>query len=205
MPRFDAVCLSPYAFCAMLDALIRRHSSPLLVRPAQQVTSLGIGSDALTTIGFVIGIAALPAIGRHAYLLALGLIALSRICDVLGISVARLKGSTRSGIYLERVLELIWTASVPLAFALAQPERALAAMFLMLGLVARAAALSDDTKPQWAALAVGAGLLGKSEIFIAYALACIFPGWFSIIAYALGIACFVMAGARVAVSEIQRP
>lgn len=189
----------------MLDSLIRRLSSPLLAGPAQSIASLGVSSDALTTTGFVIGIAALPAITRHAYVLALGLIALSRICDVLGISIARLKGSTRSGIYLERVLELIWTASVPFAFALGQPERALAAMFLMLGLVARAAALSDDTRPPSGVLAMGAGLLGKTEIFVAYALACIFPGWFSIIAYALGSACFVMTGVRVAVSEIQRP
>ena len=189
----------------MLDSLIRRLSSPLLAGPAQRIASLGIGSDALTTTGFVIGIAALPAITRHAYLLALGLISLSRICDVLGISIARLKGSTRSGIYLERVLELIWTASVPFAFALGQPERALAAMFLMLGLVARAAALSEDTRAPSGVLAMGAGLLGKTEIFVAYALACVFPSWFSVIAYALGSACFVMTGVRVSVSEIQRP
>lgn len=189
----------------MFDALIRRYTSPMLTAPAERVAALGVGGDALTTSGFVIGIAALPAIARHAYLLGLGLIALSRVCDVLGVSVAHLKGSTRSGIYLERVLEFIWTASVPFAFALAQPDRALAAMYLMLGLVARAAALSDETTPKSGALAIGAELLGKSETFLAYALACIFPAWFSIISYALGTACFVMTGIRVAASEIQRP
>lgn len=195
----------PYALCAMLDALVRRYTSPALTGPVQRIAALGVGADALTTSGFVIGIAALPAIARHAYLLGLGLIALSRISDVLGVSVARIKGSTRSGIYLERVLEFIWTASVPFAFALAQPDRALAAMYLMLGLVARAAALSDETKPKSDALAFGAEFLGKSETFLAFALACIFPAWFSIISYALGTACFVMTGIRVAASEIQRP
>lgn len=189
----------------MLDALIRRYTLPVLAVPARRIAELGVSGDALTTSGFVIGIAALPAIARHAYLLGLGLITLSRICDVLGISVARLKGSTRSGVYLERVLEFIWTASVPFAFALAQPDRALAAMYLMLGLVARAAALSDETKPKSDVLAIGAEFLGKSETFLAYALACIFPAWFSIISYALGTVCFVMTGIRVAASEIQRP
>ena len=177
----------------------------MLAEPVQRIAALGVGGDALTTSGFVIGIAALPAIGRHAYLLGLGLIALSRICDVVGIAVSQVKGSTRSGIYLERVLEFIWTASVPFAFALAQPDRALAAMYLMLGLVARAAALSDESKLKSGALTIGAEFLGKSETFLAYALACVFPAWFSIIAYALGTACFVMTGIRVAASEIQRP
>jgi hypothetical protein len=189
----------------MLDALIRRYTSPLLAGPVSSIAAFGIGADALTTTGFVVGIAALPAIGRRAYLLGLGLIALSRILDAIGSALARLTSPRRSGIYLERVLELIWTASVPFAFALAEPERALAAMFLMLGLVARAAAMSDDIKLGHGSLLVGAGLLGKSETFVAYALACLFPAWFSIIAYILGIACFVMTGVRVAASEIQRP
>ena len=189
----------------MLDALIRRYTSPLLTGPVGRVAALGIGADALTTTGFVVGIAALPAIGRRAYLVGLGLIALSRIFDAVGSALARRNSPRRSGIYLEHVLELIWTASVPFAFALADPERALAAMFLMLGLVARAAAMSDDIKLGQGTLLIGAELLGKSETFIAYALACIFPAWFGIIAYALGIACFVMTGVRVAASEIQGP
>ena len=195
----------PDALFAMLDALVRRFTSPVLAGPVQRIAALGIGADALTTSGFVIGIAALPAIARHAYLLGIGLIVLSRVCDVAGVAVAQVRGSTRSGIYLERVLEFIWTASVPFAFALAQPERALAAMYLMLGLVARAAALSDESKPKSDAMTIGAEFLGKSETFSAYALACIFPAWFSIIAYALGTVCFVMTGIRVAASEIQRP
>ena len=41
-------------------------------------------------------------------------------------------------------------------------------------------------------------LIGKTEIFVAYVLACIFPDRFSIIAYALGMVCFVMTGSLVA-------
>jgi phosphatidylglycerophosphate synthase len=207
--QFDAVQAIPYALCAMLDALIRRYSSPFLAEPARRIVGLGLGAEALRAAGFVAGIAALPAIGRRAYLLGLALIVLGRLLDMFGGAVARLQAQVRSGPDLEHVVELVWTASVPFVFALAEPERALAAMFLMLGLVARAAVVGavPDARPPGppSALDLGARLLGKSEIFIAYALACIFPSWFSVIAYALGVACFVMTGFRVAASEIHKP
>jgi hypothetical protein len=193
----------------MLDTLIRRYSSPLLAEPARRIVGLGLGAEAFRAAGFVAGIAALPAIGRKAYLLGLVLIALSRFLDLIGGVVARLRAQDRSGPDLEHVVELVWTASVPFVFALAEPERALAAMFLMLGLVARAAVVGAEpaAKPPnvSSTLDWGARLLGKTEIFVAYALACIFPSWFSVIAYALGIASFVMTGFRVAASEIHKP
>jgi hypothetical protein len=81
-------------------------------------------------------------------------------------------------------------------------------MFLMLGLTARAAALSSDAKLPGRlgdAVGFGAGLIGKFEIFVAFALACVFPDWFSIVAYGLGMLCFVMTGFRVALAGQHRP
>src|SRR6185437_11144672 len=49
-----------------------------------------------------------------------------------------------------------------------------------------------------------ARLVGKTEIFVALALACLFPGWFSVVAYGLGILCFVSAGLRLADVLVQR-
>lgn len=193
----------------MLDPLIRRYSLPLLAEPARRIASLGLGAETLRAAGFVAGIAALPAIGRHAYLLGLGLMTLGRFLDLLGGTLARQRAQDQRGPDLEHVVELIWTASVPFMFALAEPERALAAMFLMLGLVAHAAVVGGDldAQPEGLGFALhrGANLVGKGEIFAAYALACVFPSWFSLIAYALGVACFVMAGFRVAASEIHKP
>ena len=88
-------------------------------------------------------------------------------------------------------------AGLAFAFALAEPDRALAAMFLMLGLVARTAVLAE-TPAGWP-------LVGKAELFLAFALACLFPAWFSILAYAVGILCFVAAGSRVAAIVAQTP
>ena len=189
----------------MLDVLIRRYASPLFAAPAARIASVGIGAQSLTAAGFVLGLAALPAIGRRAYLVGLGVIVLSRLLDFAGEAMERLKPSTRFNAYLGLVLDVVWTASVPFAFALGQPDRALAAMFLMLGLVARCAAVSADAKMNMGQVAqFGAEFIGKAEIFCAFLLACLFPDWFSIIAYALGMACFVMTGFCVARSATQR-
>ena len=192
----------------MFDPLIRRYTSPLLAAPAERIAALGVSAEALTVASFVIGLAALPAIGRRAYLVGLGLIALSRLVDLAGSAVARLKPPRPFGTYLGVVLDVVWTASVPFAFALGQPDRALAAMFLMLGLAVRAAALSAEAKlspgAAGTALQFGGTLVGKTEIFVAFALACVFADWFSIIAYVLGLVCFVMTGFRMASAGLQR-
>jgi hypothetical protein len=81
-------------------------------------------------------------------------------------------------------------------------------MFLMLGLVARAAVpAADAPSPPGIAGEVsefGADLVGTSELAGVYAALCLFPHWFSIAAYTLGIACFVMTGFRVAKFGSQR-
>ena len=193
----------------MLDSLIRRYIMSALALPASKIASAGIRARSLALAGFTAGFAAIPVIARSAYLAGLGLIGLSRLLNVLASAVAKLRGKTAHDDFLERVLELLWSASVPFAFALAEPERALAAMFLLLGLVARAAALTADSRPTWgpagAALDFGGTLVGRSELFAVYALVCLFPHWFSIAAYVLGIACFVMTGSRVASFGSQRP
>lgn len=192
----------------MLDPLIRRYASRLLAAPTVRIQALGASRVMLTVAGFMVGVAAVPAIARHAYFFGLVLIAAGRLADAAASAVTLPKPPEPFGVYLRQVLDMTWTASVPFAFALAQPDRALAAMFLMLGLTARAAALTSDAKLPGRlvdAVGFGAGLIGKFEIFVAFALACIFPDWFSIVAYGLGMLCFVMTGFRVALAGQHRP
>ena len=113
---------------------------------------------------------------------------------------------------VRRLPALAWAAPMalllpPFAFALAAPSRALAAMFLMLGLVARAAAATaaarlQDSGPILAGLEQASALVGKTELFVAFAAACVFPNWFSLIAYVVGILCFVAVGSRVAANAV---
>ena len=205
---FDGFDPSPYAVRAMLDQYLRRSIEPLLTAPAGRIAAFGISADSITAAGFVLGIAALPDIGHRDYLVGLGFIALSRLFDIADGAVARIKGPTAFGAYLAQVLDLVWTAGIPFAFALGQPDRSLAAMFLMIGLVTRAAVLTADVRVKdgtlGTVLGLGGDLVGKTEIFAAFALACVFPDWFSIMAYVLGMLCFVMAGFRVAAAAQQQ-
>ena len=205
--RFDAFLSTPYALRVMLDPLLRRYALPLLAEPAARLAKAGVSPLALKVVGFVIGTAALPAIGRRAYLIGLVLIAVSGLFDTLVTAMTEREPLRPFGRYLGLVLDLIWTASVPFAFALGEPDRGLAAMFLMLGLVARTGATAAEFKvvegSADAALGVGESLVGKTEVFLAYALACVFVDWFSIIAYVLGMLCFVMTGFRVARAGLQ--
>jgi phosphatidylglycerophosphate synthase len=192
----------------MLDSLLRRASDPLLALLGARLSHL-TSANALTLSAFVCGVAALPDIRFQKYFFALGLLILRGLFDVLDGAVARVRGPTTFGAYLDQVLSLVVSAGVPFAFALAEPDRALAAMFLLFGLVVRAgsavAVKASGTGIVDAALDQTRMLVGKSELFIAFALACIFPLWFSIIAYIVGILCFVAAGSRVATAATAEP
>ncbi|HJW41402.1 MAG TPA: CDP-alcohol phosphatidyltransferase family protein [Rhizomicrobium sp.] len=175
----------------MLDPLLRRQLAIPLAPAADLLQRCEVPAIALTILAFAASVAAMLSIGHHRYLLGLGLLVLAGLFDVLDGPLARREGEAPGGAYFEKFLSVVAAAGIPFAFALAQPDRALAAMFLLLGLVARSAA--DDVR------------FGKTEIFVAFALACIFPDWFSIVAYVVGILCFVSAGLRLAVVMAQRP
>ncbi|HEY0300856.1 MAG TPA: CDP-alcohol phosphatidyltransferase family protein [Rhizomicrobium sp.] len=175
----------------MLDAFLRQNLERYLEPVAARLAGWRVRADALTVSAFILTGVAAADIAHRQFLWGLGFLVAARLADSLDGAVARRTGPTVAGATLDIVLGLIATAVVPFAFALAEPERALAAMFLMLGLVAQAGA---GTVPS----AAPPLLLGRSEFFIVFAAACIFPQWFSLIAYIVGILCFLAAGRRVA-------
>lgn len=172
----------------MLDALLRRLTEPALEAVARRFSANAL---VFAFAGLALGLAALPAIAMRFYLPALAVVVVSR--PVAGVAAAAGRQSGQ-GDGLVSVFDAICFAGVLFAFALADPSRALAAVFLMFGLTA-----------QWAsALALGRAWLGNFEILVAIAIACIFPDRFAIIAYVLGVLCFVAAGARIAALVAQR-
>jgi hypothetical protein len=172
----------------MLDPILRRHAARLTAPLVERIATFH--PLALTLAAFVAALVAMVDIGHRNYLWGLGFLILARAFDALDGPLARLRGATVFGAYLDKVLSLIVGAGLAFAFALAAPDRALAAMFLMLGLVARAAA--------------GAGG-AKTELTLALGLACIFPNWFSLLAYTLGIASFLETGSLVAAAAARAP
>jgi phosphatidylglycerophosphate synthase len=192
----------------MLDTVLRRRLDGILAPVTARVATLG--ANRLTVAAFACSAVAIFDISRQNYLFCLGFLAAARILGALDGAVARARGETGFGAYLAGILDLIASAGVPFAFALADPSRALSAMFLMLGLVARAGAIGAVDQPAKADRSITffnrvGRLIEKSDLFVAYALACVFPQWFSIIAYTIGILCFFAVGARVASAAAQRP
>ncbi|HEX4302484.1 MAG TPA: hypothetical protein VHZ78_06810 [Rhizomicrobium sp.] len=193
----------------MLDTVLRRRLDGTLAPVTARVAALNIGANRLTVAAFLLAAVAIFDISRQFYLIGLAFLVAARLLGALDGAVARLKGATGFGAYLAGVLDLIATAGVPFAFALAEPDRALASMFLMLGLVARAGAVGAVDQPTKADRSITffnrvGNLVEKTDLFVAFALACVFPQWFSIIAYTLGILCFIAVGARVSAAAYQR-
>jgi phosphatidylserine synthase len=173
---------------AMLDRFLRRHLDGPLAPLGARLAAWRLRALALTLAAFVCGVVAMFDVGHHAYFWGLGMLVAGRVFDGLDGPLARREGATGFGAYLDLVLSFIVGAGLPFAFALAEPDRALAAMFAMFGLVVRAAA--------------GAGA-GKTELFVGMAIACLFPQWFSLAAYALGIMSFLECGSRVAAAAVR--
>ena len=116
----------------MLDARLRRLIDPPLDRLSAPLVARGISANAVTVAGFALGLGAAAAIAGRAYLLGLALLLLNRLCDGLDGAVARRRGLTDLGGFLDIVLDFLIYAAVPFAFALADPAaNAPAAAFLI--------------------------------------------------------------------------
>src|SRR5258708_36364897 len=122
----------------MLDAPIRRIAASPLERLADAVASIGVSANALTVAGFTMGLAAAALIADSLFLQALIFLALNRFIDVLDGMVARRTRVTELGAFLDSTLDLFVYAAIPFGFALVHQQDALAAAFLLVGLMVAA-------------------------------------------------------------------
>lgn len=182
----------------MLDALLRR----LLERPlerAGRALAPRVSANALTVGGFVAGLVAAGLIAADLAPIAIVFLLLNRVADVLDGAVARVRGPTALGGFLDAALDLIVYAALPFAFAVRRPESGLAAAFLLFGFVTmmtlelafRYWARRSTTHP-------ATPLFGHGETFVVFAIACALPWAFPVLAYLYGVACFIAGGVRVA-------
>ncbi len=180
---------------AMFDARLRKTIDPVLEGLARRVASFGVGANAVTWIGFAIGLCAAGAIYAHFYVLGLLLILLSRLCDGLDGTIARLNGKTDLGGYLDIVLDFGFYAIIPLAFIWAQPAENWAAgsvlltvfylngaSFLTYALMAEKRGATEGRRGSKSFL-YSIGLAEAGETLAVFVLFCLFPTWFSQIAY----------------------
>jgi phosphatidylglycerophosphate synthase len=193
----------------MLDRAIQAAIKPLLTRAARQLVAAGIGADAITVAGFVVGMAAAVAIALEAYLGGLVLLLASRLMDGLDGAVARATKPTDRGGFLDITLDFVFYASIPLAFALANPaQNALpaavllaafigtASSFLAFAIVAEKHRLESTAFPDKSFYFLG-GLTEATETIAAFAAMCLWPAAFPLIAYGFAVLCAITIAMRI--------
>lgn len=193
----------------MLDRVANAALMPLLQLCARGLVRAGIGADAVTLVGFGIGVAAAVAIAAQSPLLGLILLLASRLADGLDGPVARLTQPTDRGAYLDICLDFLFYASIPLAFAIASPAAnalpaavLLAAFigtgssFLAFAALAQKRGLASTDYPNKGLYYLG-GLTEATETLICFALMCLWPERFAWWAYGFAALCTLTIATRI--------
>lgn len=194
----------------MLDRHLRPLIDPGLNRAGRALAARGIGADAISLAGAVLGVLAGAAIALGLPLVALALIAASRLADGLDGPVARAAGGDGSdfGGYLDIAADFIFYAAVPLGFVLADPAaNGAAGAFLLaafyvngatfLGYAALAAKhrMRSDANGK-KAVYHATGLLEGTETIGFFVAFCLWPAAFAPLAWVFGTLCLLTAALR---------
>jgi phosphatidylglycerophosphate synthase len=193
----------------MLDRAAIALLKPALDAGARGLVRSGVGADAVTLVGFAIGLAAAAAIALGAFGWGLVLLLASRVADGLDGAVARLTRPTDRGAYLDITLDFLFYASIPLAFAIADPPAnalpaavLLAAFigtgssFLAFAVMAERRGLASTAYPNKGLFYLG-GLTEATETLICFALMCLWPGHFGWWAYGFAALCGLTIATRI--------
>jgi phosphatidylglycerophosphate synthase len=179
----------------MLDRHMLALQNHILAKPAAHLARLGVPADAVTIVGFSIGLASAAFLYAHAYGAALACILLNRLLDGFDGAVARAAGPTDRGAFLDIALDFFFYATVPFGFALADPaSNALAASalllsfvgtgssFLAFAVIAEKRGLSSASFPMKGIYYLG-GLTEGTETILVFTAMCLLPEHFAAIAW----------------------
>ncbi len=192
----------------MLDRIALKLAKPLLETTARAVASR-MTADQVSVFGFISGIGGAAAIAFHFYYLGLVLILLNRLADGVDGTLARIKGATDSGAYLDISLDFIFYSAVVFGFALADSignSLAAAALifsfvgtgssFLAYAILAERQKLTNLRLPNKGFYYLG-GIAEGTETTLFFVFFCLFPGSFTPLAWLLAAICWVSTGLRI--------
>jgi phosphatidylglycerophosphate synthase len=192
----------------VLDRVALNLLRPGITRLAQALARARVQADHVTIVGFLIGMGGAVAITQHAFGLGLVLLLTSRLFDGLDGALARMTTATDRGAFLDITLDFIFYASIPLAFALAEPvANALpaavllaafvgtASSFLAFAVLAAQRGLKSVVYPNKGIYYLG-GLTEATETLTCFALMCLWPGQFALLAYGFAALCVLTIATR---------
>ncbi len=193
----------------MLDRWSLKLVAPPLKYLAKKLHQLDVTANQVTVIGFAIGLTVIPLLAMKLYLLALLVILINRLCDGVDGALARERGATDAGAYLDIVLDFIFYAAVVFGFALADPDQnALAAAlllfsfmgtgssFLAFAIMAERGSIQSMQYPNKGFYYLG-GLAEGTETIVLLLACCLFPAYFVWIAVVFSVICWLTTVTRV--------
>jgi phosphatidylglycerophosphate synthase len=191
----------------MLDRYATAAIAPAVQTLARALHRRGVSANALTFAAFGVGIGAALSIAMHSHMLGLALILVSRSLDALDGAVARLSAPTDRGGFLDIALDMLFYASIPLAFAFSVPAaNALAAATLLAAFIGTGTSFLAYAviveKRGGAASAQKSfhflgGLTEATETLLFFAAMCLWPAHFSTLAYVFAGLCAVTIFTRI--------
>jgi len=192
----------------MLDA----HLRPLVDRCLNPVGAVlarrGVTPNQISFVGFGLGMGAAMAVALGSELAAAILIIANRVCDGLDGAVARASNTSDLGAYLDITLDFLFYSAIPFAFAVADPEKALAACFLIFSfvgtgssflafaIIAQKRGISTEMRGKKGFFYLG-GLTEGSETIIFLLIVAILPDFFVPLAWTFAALCWVTTVTRV--------
>ena len=198
----------------MFDARIRPYIDPVLNALGRSVAKFGISANMVTLSAIVPALAAGFAIAQHHYLTALVLILFNRVIDGLDGAVARFRGITDFGGYLDTLADYVFYISVPAGFGFANSHNAQFAMLLIasftltcasfLVFAAIAARRGQETAAHGQkSFFYSTGLAEGAETILAFTLMCLLPQHFSLIATVFAALCLLTVLQRSVLAKSQ--
>jgi len=193
----------------MIDRQATALIKPWITALAKHLSAAGIGANALTFTGFAVGALGALLIAGHEFAWALAAIVVSRLLDALDGAVARLTMPTDRGGFLDITLDFLFYASIPLAFAVADPGRnALAAAallaafmgtgssFLAFATIAAKRGMTSTDYPDKSFFFLG-GLAEAGETLAFFAAMCLWPQHFALLAWIFSAVCALTIVTRI--------
>lgn len=193
----------------MLDRALNDRLQRPLQALARWLAGQGMRADHLTWAGFAVGLLAVPLIASGHPRWALLAMALNRLADGLDGTLARLTAPTDRGAFLDITLDFLFYASIPLAFALANPAAnglaaavllfafmGTASSFLAFAVLAARRGLTSTAYPRKGFYYLG-GLTEATETLTVFTLMCLVPAWFVPLALGFAALCALTTATRV--------
>lgn len=193
----------------MLDRYLHPRLKPALNATAALLDRPAVSPDGLTLLGFAIGVLALPFLALGWYQAALAAIVLNRLLDGLDGALARRRGLTDAGGFLDISLDFLFYALVPFGFIIADPaQNAVAGGWLLFSFIgtgssflafAALAAKHQIANPGYAhkSFYYLGGLTEGSETILLFVLCCLFPAHFAWLAWLFGALCWLTTATRI--------